>query len=52
MAKARAADGLRNSSALSRQALKLLERENARRVARLDGSEPDLGPVRRRKPLK
>jgi Arc/MetJ family transcription regulator len=42
--------GLREKSALVREALRaLIERESARRLARLGGSEPELsGPPRRR----
>ena len=42
--------GLKEKSALVREALKaLIERESARRLARLGGSEPDLeAPPRRR----
>jgi Arc/MetJ family transcription regulator len=42
--------GLREKSALVREALRaLIERESARRLARLGGSEPDLAvPPRRR----
>jgi Arc/MetJ family transcription regulator len=42
--------GLREKTALVREALKaLIERESARRLARLGGSEPDLEvPPRRR----
>jgi Arc/MetJ family transcription regulator len=43
--------GIREKSALVREALKaLVEREAARRLARLGGSEPDLKPVPRRRP--
>jgi Arc/MetJ family transcription regulator len=45
--------GVREKSALVREALKaLVEREAARRLARLGGSEPDLAapPRRRQKP--
>ena len=45
--------GIREKSALVREALKaLIEREAARRLARLGGSEPDLAelPRRRTKP--
>ena len=43
--------GLREKSALVREALKaLIEREAARRLARLGGSEPDLKPIARRRP--
>jgi Arc/MetJ family transcription regulator len=41
--------GVREKSALVREALKaLIERESARRLARLGGSEPALGTVPRR----
>ncbi|MDB5401578.1 MAG: hypothetical protein QOD93_3394 [Acetobacteraceae bacterium] len=41
--------GVREKSALVREALKaLIERESARRLARLGGSEPGLGTVPRR----
>ncbi len=43
--------GIREKSALVREALKaLIEREAARRLARLGGSEPDLKPIPRRRP--
>jgi Arc/MetJ family transcription regulator len=43
--------GIREKSALVREALKaLVEREAARRLARLGGSEPDLRPIPRRRP--
>ena len=50
LAKAQACTGLREKSALVREALKaLIERESARRLARLGDSEPDLTiSVRRR----
>jgi len=49
VAKAQALTGLHEKSALVREALKaLIERESARRLARLGGSEPDLKPIRRR----
>ncbi|MGO9004980.1 MAG: type II toxin-antitoxin system VapB family antitoxin [Beijerinckiaceae bacterium] len=50
LAKARALTGLEEKSALVRVALEaLIERESARRLARLGGSEPDiLTPPRRR----
>lgn len=50
LAKAQAFTGLREKSALIREALKaLIERESARRLARLGGSEPGLvDPPRRR----
>jgi Arc/MetJ family transcription regulator len=48
--KARSYTGLRETSALPRVALTaLIERESARRLARLGGSEPDLRPIRRRR---
>jgi Arc/MetJ family transcription regulator len=51
LAKAQAFTGLREKSALVREALKaLIERESARRLARLAGSEPDLTAARRRRP--
>ena len=41
---------LKDKSALVREALRaLIERESARRLAALGGSEPDLKPVARRK---
>jgi hypothetical protein len=43
--------GIREKSALVREAFKaLVEREAARRLARLGGSEPDLKPIPRRRP--
>jgi Arc/MetJ family transcription regulator len=50
LAKAQAFTGMTEKSALVREALKaLIERESARRLARLGGSEPDLAaPPRRR----
>jgi Arc/MetJ family transcription regulator len=50
LAEAQALTGLSEKSALVREALKaLVERESARRLARLGGSEPDLmAPPRRR----
>jgi len=52
LAKAQAFTGLQEKSALIREALKaLIERESARRLARLGGTEPDLtGVPRRRNP--
>jgi len=42
--------GIKEKSALIRHALKtLVEREAARRLARLGGSEPDLEPISRRR---
>jgi hypothetical protein len=50
MAKAEAYTGIREKSALIREALKaLIEREAARRLARLGGSEPDLAAIPRRR---
>lgn len=53
VAKAQAFTGLQEKSALVREALKaLIEREGARRLARLGGTEPDLVlPVRRQSDL-
>jgi Arc/MetJ family transcription regulator len=50
VAKAQAFTGLKEKSSLVREALKaLIERESARRLARLGGSEPGLKiPPRRR----
>lgn len=51
--RAQAYTGLREKSALVREALRaLIERESARRLARLGGSEPDFAaaPRRRSKP--
>jgi Arc/MetJ family transcription regulator len=50
MAKAQSLTGLSEKSSLVREALKaLIQRETARRLARLGGSEPDLvSPPRRR----
>ena len=50
LAKAKAFTGIVEKSALVREALKaLVERESARRLARLGGSEPDLKKPRRRR---
>ncbi len=50
IAQAQAFTGLKEKSALVREALKaLIERESARRLARLGGSEPELEPVPRRR---
>ena len=50
LAKARAFTGIKEKSALIREALKaLIERESARRLARLGGSEPELEPAPRRR---
>jgi len=49
--KAQAYTGLREKSALVREALRaLIERESARRLARLGGSELDLVAAPRRRP--
>ena len=51
LAQAQAYTGVTEKSALIREALKaLIEREAARRLARLGGSEPNLRAPRRRKP--
>jgi len=51
LAKAQAFTGLKEKSALIREALKaLIERESARRLARLGGSEPDVAVTPRRRP--
>ena len=51
LAKAQAFTGLKEKSVLVREALKaLIERESARRLARLGGSEPDLVKSPRRRP--
>jgi len=54
LAEAQAYTGIREKSALVREALRaLVEREAARRLARLGGSEPDLKKIpRRRRKLK
>lgn len=50
LAKAQALTGLKERSALVREAFKaLIERESARRLARLGGSEPELKPAPRRR---
>ncbi|WP_149760406.1 type II toxin-antitoxin system VapB family antitoxin [Neomesorhizobium albiziae] len=53
LVKAHALTGMDEKSALVREALKaLIERESARRLARLGGSEPELiAPPRRRTAL-
>jgi len=49
--KARVLSGVQEKTALIREGLKaLIERESARRLARLGGSEPDLEPIPRRRP--
>jgi Arc/MetJ family transcription regulator len=51
LAKAQAYTGLREKSSIVREALKaLIERESARRLARLGGSQPKLTLPRRRRP--
>ncbi len=51
MKKAQAFTGVKEKSAVIREALKaLIERESARRLAALGGSEPELPPVPRRRP--
>jgi Arc/MetJ family transcription regulator len=51
LAKARALTGLKEKSALIRGALKaLIERESARRLARLGGSETNVAVAPRRRP--
>ncbi|HEY7837325.1 MAG TPA: type II toxin-antitoxin system VapB family antitoxin [Terriglobales bacterium] len=54
LAKAQAFTGLREKSRIVHEALRaLVERESARRLARLGGSEPDLkAPPRRRGALR
>lgn len=54
VAKAQTFTGLKEKSRLIREALKaLIERESARRLARLGGSEPHLkAPPRRRLPAR
>ena len=50
LAKAQSFTGLQEKSALVREALKaLIERESARRLARLGGIEPGLTPTPRRR---
>jgi len=51
VAKAQAFTGINEKSALVREALKaLIERESARRLALLGGTEPDLELAPRRRP--
>ena len=51
VAKAQAFTGLKEKSALVREALHaLIERESARRLARLGGTETDAKPIPRRRP--
>ncbi len=50
LTKAQAQTGLKEKSAVVREALKaLIERESARRLAQLGGTEPNLEPIRRRR---
>ena len=50
LAQAQAFTGVKEKSALVREALKaLIERESARRLAALGGSEPQLEPIPRRR---
>ncbi|MDO8801521.1 type II toxin-antitoxin system VapB family antitoxin [Phenylobacterium sp.] len=51
MEQARDLTGVRETSALVRKAMKaLVERESARRLAQLGGSQPRLAPIPRRRP--
>jgi Arc/MetJ family transcription regulator len=51
LARAQELTGITEKSALVREALTLLiQREGARRLARLGGTEPDLKPIPRRRP--
>jgi Arc/MetJ family transcription regulator len=51
LAEARRLTGVQEKTALIRAGLTaLIERESARRLARLGGSEPDLRPIARRRP--
>ena len=51
VAEAQRLTGTREKSALVREALRaLIERESARRLARLGGTEPDLAVAPRRRP--
>ena len=53
VAKAQSFTGLKEKSSLIREALKaLIERESARRLARLGGSEPRLKTPKRRRPTR
>ena len=50
LAKAQRVSGVTEKTALVREGLKaLIERESARRLAKLGGTEPRLGPVPRRR---
>ena len=51
LAAAKKISGVTERTALIHEGLKaLIERESARRLARLGGSEPQLKPIRRRRP--
>lgn len=51
LARAQALTGLRAKASLVREALRaLIERESARRLARLGGTEPGAGAASRRRP--
>jgi Arc/MetJ family transcription regulator len=51
LAEAQRLTGVRERTALVHEGLRaLIERESARRLARLGGSEPDLKPISRRRP--
>ena len=51
LARARELTNITTKPALIREALRaLVERESARRLAKLGGSQPDLQPVPRRRP--
>ena len=51
VARAQQLTGLKEKSRLMREALNaLIQRESARRLARLGGSEPELGAAPRRRP--
>ncbi len=51
LAEAQRLTGTREKSVLVREGLRaLIERESARRLARLGGSAPDLEPIPRRRP--
>ena len=50
LAEARRVSGLQKNTMLVREGLRaLIERESARRLARLGAAEPDLNPVNRRR---
>lgn len=50
LAQAQRLTGIKERTALINEGLKaLIERESARRLARLGGSEPQLRPIRRRR---